>query len=114
MIVETIAAILLLLGGGFALIAGLGMVRLPDVIMRMHASTKVGTLASGLTLAAAALLFADFAVTVRAIAIFLFLMLTAPIAAHMIGRAAVRIGVPLFHPDNDTPDKTRPAPQLLD
>ena len=51
---------------------------------------------SGLILVGVALHFADWSVTVRAVAIFLFLMLTAPIAAHMIGRAALRMGVPLY------------------
>ncbi|WP_239479588.1 monovalent cation/H(+) antiporter subunit G [Actibacterium sp. 188UL27-1] len=88
--IEVIAGVLILLGAGFALIAALGVLRLPDVLTRMHASTKAGTLGSSLILVAAAVVFAETEITVRVIATILFLMLTAPIGAHMIGRAAVR------------------------
>jgi multicomponent Na+:H+ antiporter subunit G len=84
-----LAGILCLMGGGFAVIAALGVLRLPDVLTRMHASTKAGTLASALILAAVALQFQEMGVTAKAIAAILFLMLTAPIAAHMLGRSAV-------------------------
>jgi multicomponent Na+:H+ antiporter subunit G len=89
--------ILCLIGGFFALVAGLGLLRLPDVLIRMHASTKAGTLASGLILAAVALHFGEVSITAKVIVAVLFLLLTAPIAAHMIGRAAIRVGVPLFN-----------------
>jgi len=88
-----IAGILLLLGSLFSIAAGIGLVRLPDVFIRMHAATKVGTLGSGLVLAGAAVHFAEPAVVVRCVLIVVFLVLTAPIAAHMIGRAALRIGI---------------------
>lgn len=87
---EYVILALFVIGGGFAFIAGLGLVRLPDVLNRMHASTKAGTLGSSLTLAGCAVYFNEGGVTVRAVATVLFLMLTAPIAAHMIGRAAAR------------------------
>jgi len=94
---EIIMAILILLGGFFCFVAGLGVLRLPDVLIRMHASTKAGTLGSGLILAAVAVFFADTATITRAVATILFLLITAPVAAHMIGRAAFKVGVPLWH-----------------
>jgi len=93
---EWVVGIVCLLGGVFAVIAGLGTLRLQDVLLRMHASTKAGTLASGLALAAVALHFRDAEVTAKAVLAVLFLLLTAPIAAHMIGRAALKLGVPLW------------------
>ena len=87
---EILAGILVLLGGGFAVIAALGMVRLPDVLTRMHASTKAGTLASSLILVAVAVHFGDLGTTAKCVAAILFLLLTAPLAAHMIGRASAR------------------------
>ena len=93
---EILLALLVLLGGAFCLIAGLGVLRLPDVLIRMHASTKAGTLGSGLILAAAAVYFADTATITRAVVAILFLLITAPVAAHMIGRAAFKVGVPLW------------------
>ncbi len=87
--IEVIAGLLCLGGGAFAVIAALGILRLPDVLTRMHASTKAGTLASALILAAVALQFQDIGVTAKAVAAIIFLMLTAPLAAHMLGRSAV-------------------------
>ena len=80
--------ILVLLGGFFALVAAIGLLRMPDLLMRMHAATKAGTLGAGLLLLAVAVSFGDSGVTVRALAAIVFLFLTAPIAAHVIGRAA--------------------------
>lgn len=90
---ELFAAVLVFLGGAFSLIAGIGIFRMPDVFIRMHASTKVGTLGSGLTLMGSAIYFQEPVVVFKVVLIFLFLLLTAPIGAHMIGRAALRIGI---------------------
>ena len=91
-------SVLLLLGGFFAFVAALGIVRLPDVLIRMHASTKAGTLSSGLIMAAVAVYFGDTQTVAKCIAIVVFLLITAPVGAHMIGRAAFRAGVPLWAP----------------
>ncbi|MFT6945038.1 MAG: multicomponent Na+:H+ antiporter subunit G [Yoonia sp.] len=85
-----IISLFLLLGGFFALVAAIGVLRLPDVLMRMHASTKAGILGSSLILIGGAIHLHETEITVRVIAIILFLMLTSPIGAHMIGRASVR------------------------
>jgi len=79
-----------LMGGGtlFVFVAGLGVLRLPDVYMRLHASTKAGTLGVALNAAGLVAFYPDLGVLTRAVALVLFLLLTAPIAAHMIGRAA--------------------------
>ena len=87
---DLIISFFLLLGGFFALIAAIGVLRLPDVLMRMHASTKAGILGSSLILIGGAVFLQETEITVRVVAIILFLMLTAPIGAHMIGRASVR------------------------
>lgn len=94
-----IAAALVIIGSIFSVAAGLGLARLPDVFIRMHAGTKVGTLGSGLVLAGAAVHFADPAVVLRVVVIVFFLLTTAPIGAHMIGRAALRSGVPAWGRD---------------
>lgn len=86
---EIVAGILILLGGLFALIAALGIIRLPDTLTRMHASTKAGTLSSSLILAAVAIVYGDASVIAKCVAAVLFLLLTAPLAAHMIGRASL-------------------------
>lgn len=95
MIADIIVSLFVLAGGVFALAAGLGVLRLPDLLTRMHASTKAGTLGSGLILVAVAVAFAEGTVIARAVAAIMFLLLTAPVAAHLIGRAAFRTGVPM-------------------
>jgi len=87
--IEVLAAILILIGSLFSLIAAIGVIRLPDVLTRMHASTKAGTLGATLILIAAAIMFGDTSSTAKVIVAILFLLLTAPIAAHMIGRASL-------------------------
>lgn len=94
---DVVTALLLVSGGAFACVAGVGLVRMPDVYIRMHAATKAGTLGVGLIFAAVAAHFAEAGVAVRALAAIAFLMITAPVAAHMIGRAAYRVGVPLWN-----------------
>ncbi|MBS3981714.1 MAG: monovalent cation/H(+) antiporter subunit G [Rhodobacteraceae bacterium] len=93
---EIVMATLILLGSLFCLAAGIGVLRLPDVLIRMHASTKAGTLGAGLVLSAVAVFFGDTGTITRAVSGILFLLLTAPVAAHMIGRAAFKAGVPLW------------------
>lgn len=88
--INILISVFLLLGGFFALIAGIGVLRLPDVLTRMHASTKAGILGSSLILIGGAIYLQEAEITVRVIAIILFLMLTSPIGAHMIGRASLR------------------------
>lgn len=78
------------------LVAAIGLLRLPDLYMRTHAVTKAGTLGVGLILLAAAVSFGDLSVAARAIVVLLFVLLTAPVSAHMIGRAGYLGNVPLW------------------
>jgi multicomponent Na+:H+ antiporter subunit G len=87
-VTEIVAGVLLLVGSGFVLVSAIGVIRFPDVYMRLHAATKAGTLGAGIVLAAAAVLFGALGVTVKAMVVFVFLLLTAPVAAHVLGRAS--------------------------
>lgn len=93
---SVIAAALLLLGSAFALIAAVGLLRFPDLLLRMHAATKAGTLGAGLVLLAVAVDFGGTGTVVRMIATIVFLFATAPVAAHLIGRASYFVGVRLW------------------
>ncbi|MCM0612820.1 monovalent cation/H(+) antiporter subunit G [Marinobacter sediminum] len=93
---EIFVSILLLAGASFMVLAAIGIVRLPDLPTRMHASTKAGALGAMLTMAGVALHFADSAVVARAVAFIVFILLTAPIAAHVIGRAGYFTGIELW------------------
>jgi multicomponent Na+:H+ antiporter subunit G len=87
---------LMLMGTFFMFLAGIGILRMPDLFLRMSATAKAGTLGAGLVVLGAALSFNDFGIFTRALAIIVFLLLTAPVAAHLIGRAAYFDGVPLW------------------
>ena len=89
------AAVLVLLGAAFCLVATIGLLRMPDVLMRMHASTKAGTLGAGLILIGTAIGFDSTWAAARAFGAMAFILLTAPVAAHMIGRAAYMSGIVL-------------------
>lgn len=89
--IDILIGLFLLAGAGFVMIAAIGIVRLPDLLTRMHASTKAGTLGALLVLAGLAFHQGTGEVVSKAVATALFLLLTAPIAAHMIGRAHARM-----------------------
>ena len=93
---ERLSAVLLVVGGFFMLLAGLGVLRLPDLFMRLQAATKASTLGVGCLLLGVAVHFQDLGVTTRAVLIISFFFLTAPVGAHMIARAAYAVGVPLW------------------
>lgn len=83
-------------GAIFVLLAALGIVRMPDLYLRISVTTKAATLGVGLILVATALYFLEASVTTRALAIVFFLFLTAPISAHLIGKASYFVGIPLW------------------
>ena len=93
---ERVSAVLMVLGALFMFLAGLGVLRLPDLFMRLQAGTKASTLGAGCLLLGAAVYFQDLAVTTRAVLVIGFFFLTAPVGAHMIARAAYAVGVPLW------------------
>ena len=93
---EIIIAILASLGAIFVLLAGVGLIRMPDLYLRISVTTKAATLGIGLLLAAAGLYFFDTSITTRVIAIIFFMLLTAPVGAHLIGRASYFTGIGMW------------------
>ena len=79
----------------FTLVAAIGLLRLPDVFLRMHAATKAGTIGVISSLVALTIHFEDPAIRVRAVLIALFLAITAPIVGHVLSRASLIAGVPM-------------------
>jgi multicomponent Na+:H+ antiporter subunit G len=92
---EIIAAVLLVSGGFFCLVAGVGIVTLNDVYARMHAATKAGTLGLALICVAVMILATTWLQLLEALFVFLFMIMTAPVGAHLIGRAAFRTRAPM-------------------
>lgn len=94
--IAAITAVLWLSGASFALLAAIGVLRMPDVFTRMQTSTKASTLGLGCLLAGTALQLSDVASVMRAASIGAFVMLTSPVAAHVIARASYLTEVPLW------------------
>jgi multicomponent Na+:H+ antiporter subunit G len=94
--IEMVIGVLWIVGSAFALLAAIGVLRMPDVFTRMQASTKASTLGLGCLAIGAALQMGDVASLLRLISIGAFLLLTTPVSAHVIARAAYRAGVPLW------------------
>jgi multicomponent Na+:H+ antiporter subunit G len=88
--------LLLIMGAVFMFLAALGIVRLPDFYTRLQAATKAGTLGAACVLMAVALREPDAGNVSKVMVILFFIVLTAPVAASLIGRAAYIVGVPLW------------------
>ncbi len=94
--IEWISGGFFIVGATLALLAGVGVLRMPDVFTRMQASTKASTLGIGCLLMGVALRNPEFAFVVRAASIAAFVLLTSAVAAHVIARAAARGGAPMW------------------
>lgn len=86
------AAVCLVLGAVLSVAAGVGLLRFPDALSRLHAGTKPQILGLFFVVAAIALSSRSWATLLVLIPILVFQMLTAPISAHMVGRAGYRTG----------------------
>ncbi len=91
-----IVGVLLCLGTLFTLIASLGILRMPDLYTRMHAATKAGTVGLASLLLAVAIAIPDITVISRVIGTMLFIFITAPVAAHLLGKATQESGYQIW------------------
>jgi multicomponent Na+:H+ antiporter subunit G len=92
--VDVVVSALVLTGVGLAILAALGLQRFPDVFARMHAATKPATLGLMLILFGAALTVPDPGDVAKLMLVVVLQFITAPVAAHMVGRAAYRASGP--------------------
>jgi multicomponent K+:H+ antiporter subunit G len=86
---ELLVSALIVVGGSFALIGSVGLVKLPDLLTRLHAPTKATTLGVGGALLASMLFFLciEGTLSIHELLITLFLFITAPVSAHFIAKA---------------------------
>lgn len=91
---EIIVCALLLIGGVFLLVGSYGLVRLPDIFMRLHSPTKASTLGITGVLIASMIThsYLQGFVSIKELLITLFLLITAPVAANMIAKTALHHG----------------------
>lgn len=100
-------AAMLVIGGVFALVGAIGMLRFPDIYMRMHAPTKATTLGVGGVLVASLLAsWAQGGLGLHALLITLFLFVTAPVSANLMAKAALHLRAHSQAPV--PPDQPRP------
>lgn len=93
---DYVIMVIITLGALFVLLAAIGIVRMPDLYLRILVTTKAATLGVGMILIAAAIYFGEASMTTRALAIVFFILLTAPVGAHLLGKASYFVGTPLW------------------
>ncbi|GAA1719570.1 hypothetical protein GCM10009809_14200 [Isoptericola hypogeus] len=91
-VADAVAAVCMLLGAYFTLAAGVGLVRFPSLLARMHTVTKPQVLGLVLLLAALALRVRSWSAVAMLVLVVVFQLATSPVAAHMVGRAGFRTG----------------------
>jgi multicomponent Na+:H+ antiporter subunit G len=89
------------------LLSAVGVLRMPDVYMRLQVASKASSLGAGCLMLGVALHFEGLDIVVRAILVVVFIFLTTPVSAHLIGRAAYITGVRLW--DRSIVDELRDA-----
>ena len=94
MIQEAIISILVLVGAAFALIGSIGLARLPDIFMRLHGPPKATPLGLGALVVASLIQTSAVSgsLSLKELAISVFLFITAPVSAHLIAKAALKAG----------------------
>ncbi|MDY6841165.1 MAG: Na+/H+ antiporter subunit G [Pseudomonadota bacterium] len=94
-IAEYLISALLLLGGAFTLTGAIGLARLPDFFTRLHGPTKASTVGVGAIMLSSVGYFsaAGSSIGVSEILITVFLLMTAPVSANILAKAAMHIGV---------------------
>lgn len=91
-VLDLLAAVCIFLAAVLSVAAGVGLLRFPDALSRLHAATKPQIFGLLLTITAIALEERSVATLLALVPVFVFQSLTAPVAAHMVGRAAYRTG----------------------
>lgn len=110
-VIEWLAATLVLVGATFLLVGAIGLARLPDFFMRLHAPTKASTLGvGGVLLASMVVAAAQGRAGFAELLITLFVFVTAPVSANLMAQAALHLGVPTkVRPPDDAVPERRPS-----
>jgi multicomponent Na+:H+ antiporter subunit G len=95
LVIAIVGIVLKLAGVVFLFAAALGVLRFKDVLQRMHAATKAGTIGAGLVILGSLASASDVETIIIGLLAIVFLLFTAPVAGHLLGRAAYVTGAPL-------------------
>ena len=100
-VVEVLSWGLLLSGGFFLLVGGLGLLRFPDFFTRLHAAGLIDTLGAGLILIGLVIESGWTLNAVKLIFILLFLFFTSPVSSHVVAKAALTSGLRPWRAEED-------------
>lgn len=91
-VLDVAASVLFIAGSFLVMVAGIGVLRFADLLSRMHAATKPQVLGLGMLMTGFALEVRTASVIWTLVLVVLFQLITAPVSAHMVGRASYRTG----------------------
>lgn len=102
---EILISVLLFAGACFALVGSIGLARLQDFFLRLHGPTKATTLGVGGMIIGSIIFFSnqDQGLSLHELLIALFLFITAPVSAHIVGKAALHMQLPCEERTKNTP-----------
>ena len=108
---DYVVAALLIGGALFMLVGSWGLAKLPDFYTRLHAPTKASTLGMGATLLGSLVWFSvqEESLHIHELVISIFLFLTAPVSAYMMGKAAIHRRRPLAEGTRNAEEAERAA-----
>lgn len=104
---EILISFCLISGAFFMLVASIGIVRFPDIYTRMHALAKAATMGIALLTIAVAIYYDNVTITSLVIGINIFLLLTAPIATHILGKVVVEQGYAMWQREESDKNKAK-------
>ncbi|MBK9292205.1 MAG: monovalent cation/H(+) antiporter subunit G [Bacteroidetes bacterium] len=93
---EIVVVALLLIGSLVILLAAVGLLRMPDVYLRMSSATIAATFGVASMLLAVALHFGETGHALHVLGVIIFLILSVPVGSHMLGIAAYVAGLPMW------------------
>lgn len=91
-VLDIVASVLFVAGSFLVMVAGIGILRFPDLLARMHAATKPQVLGLSMLMTGLALEIHTGSAVWTLVLVVLFQLMTAPVSAHMVGRAGYRTG----------------------
>lgn len=102
---ELVVSVLLVAGALFCLLGSVGLARLPDVFMRLHGPSKATTLGVGCIAVASVVFFTlrTGSASLDGLLVILFVVITTPVSAHLLARAALHRRLPQWRRDRDLP-----------
>lgn len=105
MIRELFISVFLVTGSLFILVASIGLLRMPDIYTRMHAATKATSWGIMLILVGVMIYFPTTAIIIKSLLIIIFLYLTTPVAANLLGKTSLEMGIPVWLKKNEKTEK---------